>query len=120
MSETIARLETWLAASETTSRRRFLIRVSRGALAIVGAIGGLSAVQQTVRAGMQVACCFLAYAPNYCPGSTCPSGCGCYTWTCCTAGGCKYRCGECYRDGCSYLQQIGPCPGGVCPTVPAF
>jgi hypothetical protein len=120
MSNVIERFEDWLIAPTPSTRRRFLVQVARGAFGLVAGVTGSSLVARAVAAGQHVQCCFLEFAPNYCPGSVCPSGCSCYTWTCCSAGGCRYTCGECYTQGCSYIQERTVCaPGGHCPLQPA-
>lgn len=117
MNDLMEQLADWLVDGNPTTRRRFMLRVARAGFATIAALAGLSTTATRVAAWTQVQCCKLSWVPNYCPGNTCPSGCTCYSWTCCTSGGCQYRCGECDTQHCSYIQQIGPC-GGRCPNNP--
>jgi hypothetical protein len=134
VTDQLERIQRWLVEGERSTRRRFLIRVGQAGFSTVAALAGLTALAQRADANT-VECCHLSYT-TYCAGSVCPPGCNCYEWTCCApyscstnqtscncpAGGgcqCKYRCGECYAQNCSYIQQIGPCPGGRCPQIAA-
>lgn len=119
MRDQLERLEGWLDA-ERTSRRNFLIRVGKSAFAVLAAAyGGFFGVSPAL--GYTVKCCNLAYQTQ-CPGYSCPSGCGCYTWTCCDSpSGCVYVCGECYTSHCSFFYANGLyCgPHGNCGFAPA-
>lgn len=121
MSSQVERFQEWLVSGESTSRRRFLLRVGRAGFATFASMAGVSVAAQRVAASQQVQCCNLAYAPNFCPGGGdhCPSGCNCYEWTCCSNQHCRFRCGECDSQACSYIAVIGKCTvGGICPTSP--
>jgi hypothetical protein len=111
-------LESWTTSDDRSSRRSFVIRAGRAAFGLFEAAVGGAVTARVAQAGQYVQCCFLSYAPNYCPGSVCPSGCSCYTWTCCGTGGCRYLCGECDSHACSFIQQQTVCaPGGHCPQI---